>query len=125
MFKYLSKMSISGFFLAMTSILTIIMVAVIITTDIPECSIKSEKVIGVVSSVDEIPTSFNDFRRMKINVVDKIFDIGTYDGLSGTYFIYGITNVRDRVPVKLVTTSCGERIKFGDKNKLFKTFESN
>ncbi len=106
------------------SLTAVCIFGVLLTTDLPECKVESDNVVGVVDTVEEVPTSFNDFRRMKVTVIShQIGDVDTYDMNSGTYFVMGLANVRDNVPVHLLKTSCGTRIKFGETTKMFRTFE--
>jgi len=117
--NFFSSITASSLFLFFSSISFIILMACIIFVAIPECKIESQERLGVVSSADEVTTSFNDFRRMKINVENDEFG-----GQAGVYFIKGITNIRNRDNVFLVKTNCGSKIKFGRFEKLFGTFES-
>ena len=121
MFNFLSKHS-SSIFLMLASLASIGVFGVLLTTDIPECRIESQRSVGFVFQANEIATSFNDFRRMKIDVIDTV-NIGDFDGSKGFYFIKGVTNVRNKDEVFLVNTSCGTKIKFGSFDKLFGTFE--
>lgn len=114
----------SNLFLALSTIFFVGICSFIIFTDAPECRIdEAEKPqeLGIVVSVTEIPTSFNDFRRMQLDVEDET-ELN-YDGKAGTYFIKGVTNVRLHDKVSLVKTNCGTRIKLGSFNKTFSTFE--
>jgi hypothetical protein len=82
------------------------------------CDIASKTSVGFLSDAKEIPTSFNDLPRMQLTVAD-INGINT-----GIYYIRDITNVQIKEEVFLVKNTCDTyKIKLGNREKLFKTFE--
>jgi len=98
-------------------IVIIIIFVGLLIADYKFCVEDKSEYLGIATHAEEIPTSFNDSHRMKIDIKDT-------KGDTGIYFIRGISNIKNGQDIYMVTTTCGaKRIKIGE--KLFKTYENN